>query len=150
MKAEQVKRRKEDEPVRVKETGKGVPVYVQDKDGNPFMPTFRNGKVRRMLRDGLAVVGRKCPFTIRLTYETKTHVVQRVTLGIDPGYGTVGFSAGTIGRELICGEVVLRDDVVEKVSTKRELRRTRRSRKLRYRAPRFNNRKRKKGQSFKT
>ena len=145
MKAEQVKRRKEDGPDPVKETGKGVPVYVQDKDGNPLMPTFRNGKVRRMLKDGLAVVVRGCPFTIRLTYEPKTHIVQRVILGVDPGYGTVGFSAGTIGRELICGEVALRDDVVGKVSTKRELRRSRRSRKQRYRAPRFDNRKRKKG-----
>ena len=107
MKAEQAKRRKGDEPDPVKETGKGVPVYVQDKDGNPLMPTFRNGKVRRMLKDGLAVVVRGCPFTIRLTYEPKNHIVQRVTLGIDPGYDTVGFPARTAGRKLMCEEVDL-------------------------------------------
>ena len=29
-------------------------VYVLDMNGNPLMPTKRFGKVRRMLRDGLA------------------------------------------------------------------------------------------------
>ena len=31
-------------------------IYVQDKDGRPLMPTMRCGKVRRMLRDGRAVI----------------------------------------------------------------------------------------------
>ena len=30
-------------------------VYVLDMNGNPLMPTKRFGKVRRMLRDGLAL-----------------------------------------------------------------------------------------------
>ena len=59
-----------------------------------------------MLRNSLTVVVWRCPFTIRLTDEPKTYVVQRVTLGIAPGYGTVGFPARTAGRELMCEEVV--------------------------------------------
>lgn len=31
-------------------------VYILDVNGNPLMPTRRFGKVRRMLRDGLAKI----------------------------------------------------------------------------------------------
>ena len=48
------------------------------------MPTERYGRVRRMLRDGLAVVVRREPFTIQLTYETD-NITQPVTLGVDTG-----------------------------------------------------------------
>ena len=123
----------------------GVPVYVLDRDGSPLMPTFRNGHVRRLLSEGRAVVVRRVPFTVRLTYDPSTHVVQPVTVGVDPGYGTAGISAGTAGRELLCAEVKMREDIVGKISSRRECRRTRRSRKLRHRAPRFDNRKRKEG-----
>ena len=34
-------------------------VYVLDMNGNPLMPTKRFGKVRHMLKDGLAKVVRK-------------------------------------------------------------------------------------------
>ena len=44
-------------------------VYVQDKTGKALMPTERHGKVRMLLRDGLAVVVRREPFTIQLTYD---------------------------------------------------------------------------------
>ena len=51
-------------------------VYVLDVDGNPLMPTTRNGWVRRALRDGKAIVVHTLPFTIQLTYITATNVVQ--------------------------------------------------------------------------
>ena len=47
-------------------------VYVQDINGKALMPTQRHWKVRRFLRDGLAVVIMREPFTIRLTYESTT------------------------------------------------------------------------------
>ena len=47
-------------------------VYVQDKDGNPLMPTTRFGWVRRSLKSGKAVVVQSHPFTIQLTYEPET------------------------------------------------------------------------------
>ena len=58
-------------------------VYVLDMNGNPLMPTRRFGKVRRMLRDGLAKVVRRDIFTIQLLYEPKTHVVDELALGCD-------------------------------------------------------------------
>ena len=114
-------------------------VYVLSHTGTPLMPTERSGKVRRMLQDGRAVVVRREPFTIKLTYDTTDHT-QPVTLGVDAGTAHVGLSATTESRELFCAEVILRTDIVKLLSQRREARRTRRSRKTRYRKARFNNR----------
>ena len=108
------------------------------------MPTERYGRVRRMLQGGLAVVVRREPFTIRLTYDT-TDFTQPVTLGVDAGTAHVGLSATTESRELFCAEITLRTDIVKLLSQRREARHTRRSRKTRYRAPRFDNRRRREG-----
>ena len=102
------------------------------------MPTERFGKVRRMLKNSLAHVVHRIPFTIQLDYDT-TDFTQLVTLGIDAGSKYIGVSATTTEKELYAADVELRNDIVEKLSTRREQRRTRRSR-LRYRKPRFNNR----------
>lgn len=65
------------------------------------MPTERYGKVRRMLRDGLAKVEMAKPFTIRLLYEPETQIVQQVVLGVNPGRTNIGLSAVRAdGREL--------------------------------------------------
>lgn len=113
-------------------------VYVQDIDGKPMMPTTRHGKVRRLLKDNKAVVINTCPFTIKLTYKTSDYK-QEIVLGVDAGTKHVGLSATTKSKELYSGEVILRNDIVELLSTRRESRRTRRNR-LRYRKPRFENR----------
>lgn len=113
-------------------------VYVQDINGKPMMPTTRHGKVRRLLKDKKAVVVNLCPFTIKLTYVTSDYK-QEIVLGVDAGTKHVGLSATTKSKELYSSEVILRSDIVDLLSTRRELRRTRRSR-LRYRKPRFNNR----------
>lgn len=113
-------------------------VYVQDIDGSPLMPTTRHGKVRRLLKSKKATVVNLCPFTIRLLCDT-TGYKQEITLGVDAGTKHVGLSATTKSKELYASEVILRSDVVDLLSTKRELRRARRYR-LRYRKPRFNNR----------
>ena len=114
-------------------------VYVLNKNGQPLMPTNRCGKVRRMLKSGLAVVVKRCPFTIRLNYET-TNVVQEVVLGVDAGSKTIGLSATTDKKELYASNVELRNDIVDLLSTRRGNRRTRRNHKTRYRQARFNNR----------
>lgn len=113
-------------------------VYVQDINGKPLMPTTRYGKVRRLLKANKAVVVNICPFTIKLTYVTPDYK-QEIVLGVDVGTKHVGLSATTKSKELYASEVILRNDIVDLLSTRRELRRTRRSR-LRYRKPRFNNR----------
>lgn len=108
------------------------------------MPTERHGKVRRMLRDGLAHVVRLVPFTIQLDY-TSGKQVQEVSLGIDAGSKHIGVSATTEKHELLAMQVEERDDVVKLIADRREARRTRRNRKTRYRAARFDNRHRKEG-----
>ena len=96
-------------------------------------------KARLLLKEKKALVKRRAPFTIQLTQATG-EVRQPVTLGVDAGSKYVGLSASTEKAELYASEVVLRTDVVDLVSSRRELRRGRRNRKTRYRAPRFNNR----------
>lgn len=116
-------------------------VYVTNKDGHPLMPTERCGKVRRMLKSGLAKVVKRCPFTVQLNYET-TNFVQEITLGVDAGSKTIGLSATTEKKELFASNVSLRMDIVDLISIRRENRISRRNRKTRYRKPRFDNRKR--------
>ena len=118
-------------------------VYVLNKYGKSLMPTTRYGRVRRLLRKGLAVVVDDRPFTIQLAYDTPNGV-QEVSLGVDAGTKHVGFSATTKKKVLFEAELLLRSDIVDKLSTRREFRRARRNRKTRYRKPRFLNRTRSK------
>ena len=103
------------------------------------MPTKRHGKVRRLLKSGKAKVVNNCPFTIRLLYRTGGEI-QPITLGVDAGSKHIGLSATTEIEELYAGDVELRNDIVDKLSTRREFRRSRRNRKTRYRKARFSNR----------
>ena len=119
-------------------------VHVLNKYGNPLMPTTRYGRVRRLLRKGLAVVVDYRPFTIQLTYSTPNGA-QEVSLGVDAGTKHVGFSATTKKKVLFEAELLLRSDIVAKLAARREFRRTRRNRKTRYRKPRFLNRTKKPG-----
>lgn len=115
-------------------------VYVLDMNGQPLMPSSRCGKVRRLLNSNKAKVVKCCPFTIQLLYEPETHITQDITLGVDAGSKHIGLSATTKDKVLYEGEVELRSDIVGLLSTRREFRKSRRNRKTRYRAPRFNNR----------
>ena len=116
-------------------------VYVLNREGKPLMPTIRYGRVRRLLRKGYAVVVDYRPFTIQINYDTPNGV-QEVSLGVDAGTKHVGFSATTKKKVLFEAELLLRSDIVEKLSTRREFRRARRNRKTRYRKSRFMNRNR--------
>jgi N6-L-threonylcarbamoyladenine synthase len=119
-------------------------VYVLNQSGQPLMPTENHAKVRVLLKQGKAKVTKKCPFTIQLTYDG-TKYTQKIILGVDSGSKHIGISATTKDKVLYEADVELRNDIVELLSTRRELRRSRRNRKTRYRKPRFNNRKRKDG-----
>lgn len=119
-------------------------VYVISKDGKPLMPTENHAKVRVFLKEGKAVVVKRTPFTIQLTYET-TSYIQDISLGVDAGSKHVGISATTEEKVLYEEEVELRNDMVKLLSDRRELRRARRNRKTRYRKARFDNRKRPEG-----
>lgn len=98
------------------------------------------GKARRLLHNGKATVVRREPFTIQLLYGSSGYK-QKISLGIDAGSKHVGASASTEKKELYTSQTELRgNDIVRLVSTRKELRRSRRSRKTRYRKPRFLNR----------
>ena len=96
-------------------------------------------KARKLLRNGKAKVIRREPFTIQLLYGSSGYR-QHVTLGVDAGSKHIGLSATTSKKELFAGEVKLRTDIVNLLSTRRQFRRSRRSRKTRYRKSRFLNR----------
>ena len=113
-------------------------VYVLNKQGQPLMPT-NSAKARRLLKAGQAKVKWREPFTIQLTRPTGG-AKQEVILGIDAGFKHIGLSATTHKRELFTSEVELRTDITKLIAQRRELRRSRRNRRTRYRTPRFDNR----------
>jgi len=95
-------------------------------------------KARLLLKENKAKVVKREPFTIQLQYSTG-ETKQKINLGVDAGSDMIGLSATTKKVELYSGEVKLRNDIVNLLSTRRANRRTRRNR-LRYRKPRFLNR----------
>ena len=113
-------------------------VFVLNMRGQPLMPCSPP-KARKLLRAGKAVPVRRTPFVIQLTVPTG-ETKQPITLGVDAGYKHVGLSATTAKEELLASEVELRQDVTGLLSDRLALRRARRNRKTRYRAPRFDNR----------
>ena len=120
-------------------------IYVIAQNGKPLMPTEHHGKVRWLLKRKRAKVVRRTPFTIQLLYGSGCERTQPVTLGIDTGYQTAGFSASTDKKVLFEAEEKMRTDIPQLLTERREKRGARRNRKIRYRKPRFNNRTREKG-----
>ena len=114
-------------------------VYVLSKKGQPIMPTENHAKIRLLLKAGKAKVVRRTPFTIQLIETSKTFV-QDIALGVDAGSRYVGLSATTKKKELFAAELRPRNDVVNLMSSRREMRCSRRNRTTRYRKARFNNR----------
>ena len=119
-------------------------IYVRSKEGKALMPSERGGRIGYLLRHGKAHVVSRVPFVVQLDYESTTYT-QEVSLGIDAGSKHIGVSASSERKELLAAQVELRSDVVNLLSTRRELRQTRRNRKTRYREQRFYNRKKKDG-----
>ena len=123
-------------------------VYVLNKNGKPLMPC-KPQKARKLLKSGRAEIYKYTPFTIKLKYSS-TGYKQPITLGIDAGSVHIGASATTEKKELYASETVMRSgdgkqNIVNLLATRRELRRSRRQRKTRYRPARFLNRKKPKG-----
>lgn len=114
-----------------------IMVYVLNVHSEPLMPCTE-AKARKLLKQNRAKPVKREPFTIQLLFECENQT-QDITLGVDAGSKVIGLSATTEQKELYAGEVVLRNDIVDLLSTRRQNRRTRRNR-LRYRQARFNNR----------
>lgn len=113
-------------------------VFVRNKRGEPLMPCSCR-KARLLLKQGKAEIASYKPFSIRLLVATG-EAVQPVDIGIDEGAKHVGAAVVSEGRVLFKGEIELRQDIRGLLDKRREFRRGRRSRKTRYRKPRFRNR----------
>ena len=116
-------------------------IYVVDSNGTPLMPTSRLGMVRRWLKTGQAKWFGNSRNTIQFVRPVTTNT-QELTLGVDAGFH-LGLSVVGNNREYYVSES-LRKSEKDRITSRRELRRTRRNR-LRYRKARFNNRRRKDG-----
>ena len=116
-------------------------IYVVDANGKPVMPTSRLGMVRRWLKSGQAIWFGNSRKIIQFVRPITTYT-QNLTLGVDAGFH-LGMSVVGNHREYYSSESIRKSEK-DKLTTRRELRRTRRNH-LRYRQTRFNNRRRKPG-----
>ena len=114
-------------------------VYVISQNNKPLMPCS-NSIARLLLKQGKAKVKQREPFAIKLTYET-TNYAQDLTLGVDTGSGTIGTAVSKDNGDIVyMSEVVVRNDITNKMTQRAKYRRNRRNRKTRYRKARWLNR----------
>ena len=120
-------------------------VFVLDRRGKPLMPCSEK-RARLLLERGRARVHRMVPFVIRVTdRRANDSVLQSLRLKLDPGSKTTGIALVREKKDAIAVlnlfELAHRGKQISKALTaRRQLRRGRRSRNLRHRAPRFLNR----------
>ena len=122
-------------------------VFVLDTDTRPLDPVHP-GRARIWLSQGKAAVFKRFPFTIILKVACDSPEVHPLRLKIDPGSQTSGLALvnDTTGEIVFAAELVHRGDAIKKaLDQRRAVRRGRRQRTTRYRAPRFSNRRRKDG-----
>ncbi|MHB9924631.1 RNA-guided endonuclease IscB [Clostridium botulinum] len=115
-------------------------VFVKNQRRQNLMPCSQR-KARILLKQNKAKIISYNPFTIQLLYATG-ETTQKCNLGIDSGAKNIGFAITSQNKVLVKGEIELRQDIKENITTKRTLRKSRRNRKTRYRKCRFLNRKR--------
>jgi 5-methylcytosine-specific restriction endonuclease McrA len=123
-------------------------VLVVDKNRNPLMPCHP-ARARKLLRKGRARVLRKYPFTI-IIIDREGGYTQETQVKVDPGAKTTGIAVvAAFKRGLRCiwaAELAHRGGQIrDNLLKRRQLRRSRRGRKTRYRKSRFDNRKRPQG-----
>ncbi|MGI6081755.1 MAG: RNA-guided endonuclease IscB [Limnochordia bacterium] len=123
-------------------------VFVPNKDLQPMMPCHL-ARARKLLKNGRARVYRRYPFTI-VILDREAFETQDVELKLDPGSKITGIAVvGNFNRgsELLWAANLEHRglQVRESLQRRRALRRSRRSRKLRYRPARFQNRRRPEG-----
>ncbi|MEU6409435.1 RNA-guided endonuclease IscB [Microbispora sp. NPDC046933] len=125
-------------------------MFVLDRHGRPLDPCHP-ARARKLPASGRAVVVRRTPFIIRLKDRTVTDsTTQGVAVGIDPGSQHTGIAMFTERDGSRTGLYGIPLDhrggrIRDKLRARAALRRGRRSRNLRYRSPRWRNRRRQKG-----
>jgi len=118
-------------------------VFVLDKNKKPLDPTHP-ARARRLLKSGRASVFRRYPFTIIVhDTEVENSTTSEYRLKIDPGAKTSGLAIVQNNIVVWAAQLSHRGFAIrDALTTRRQLRRARRNRKTRYRAARFNNRRR--------
>jgi 5-methylcytosine-specific restriction endonuclease McrA len=119
-------------------------VLVLDADRRPLLPC-RPARARQLLQHGKAAVLQRSPFTIVLREARPDAVVELLHVKVDPGSRTTGITLlnDATGALLWAAEIVHRGQAVhDALDQRRVVRRSRRHRKTRYRAARFQNRRR--------
>ncbi|GET39203.1 hypothetical protein MiSe_39670 [Microseira wollei NIES-4236] len=117
-------------------------VFVLDSSKKPLNPTHP-ARARKLLKTGKAAVFKRYPFTIILPEEVVETNTQDLRIKIDPGAKTSGIAILRNEVVLWAAELTHRGfQIRDALTSRRQLRRSRRNRKTRYRQPRFNNRKR--------
>jgi len=122
-------------------------VFVLDTTGKQ-LDMCHPGQARRMLKAGLAAVYKRFPFTIILKKEVTDPKLLPYQLKLDPGSKITGVAIVNqeTGEVVFASEIEHRGETIKaSLDARRGVRRGRRSRKTRYRQPRFNNRTRSKG-----
>ena len=116
-------------------------VFVLDSNNNSLSPTT-NAKARRLLSSHKAFVYKVYPFIIKL--KKSFNSTKSFSIKIDPGSSISGISIVDQDKALFFFELIHRGKEIKKaLFQRRNIRRSRRNRKTRYRKCRFLNRKRK-------
>ena len=93
------------QPQQTEGSSVGSLVFILNFNGNPLMPC-KPQKAKKLLLSKKAKVIKRYPFTIQLLNPCANRVYDS-TLGIDTGYGNIGFSVISDKRELISGTLIL-------------------------------------------
>ena len=120
-------------------------VFVLSTDKTPLSPCHP-ARARRLLSKRRAAIYKRYPFTIILKEGSGSESTQPHRLKIDPGAKTTGLSILQEEKVIWAAQLSHRgSQIQEALRARSALRRGRRSRKTRYREPRFLNRTRKEG-----
>ena len=121
-------------------------VFVLDRSKKP-LDMISNAEARILLRKKLAVIHKIYPFTIRLRENSCGSNNKTYTVKLDPGSRTTGVAITDDKDQVVMlAELEHRGHIIKKnLDSRRMIRRSRRSRKTRYRAARFLNRTKPKG-----
>ncbi len=130
-------------------------VFVLDRSGTPLMPCSEK-RARLLLVRGRARVHRLVPFVIRLIdRRAESCAFQPIQIKLDPGSKATGIALVRVAEHLMADTGEIRTEaavlnlfelihrgrqISEALTARRQMRRRRRSANLRYRAPRFDNR----------
>jgi hypothetical protein len=122
-------------------------VFVLDTNKQPLDPVHA-GRARLLLKQGKAAVYRRYPFSIILKRAVEKPDPHPLRIKLDPGSKTTGIALvnDANGAVVWAAELTHRGlQITRALHKRRAARRNRRQRKTRYRKPRFENRRKRKG-----